>query len=149
MTRPVTISLLGSPVGFARMRLSRLGSHFVPPHQRNAAAALRLAAEQAMRESDAVMFDEPVRLDLQAEFAPPASWSKRKQQAALIGLYHPPRPDLDNVYKLAADALSAVVFRDDSLVAELHARKIYGVQPKLVITVHPLLRPALRAEAAE
>lgn len=148
MTKPLTVVLLGVPTPFARMRLGR-GHHFVPPHQRNAAAALRLAAEQAMRECGAVMFDEPVRMELLAEFPIPQSWSKKKRNAAILGLHSPGKPDIDNVYKLAADALTSVVYRDDCLVTELRARKIYGVQPKLVVTIMPILRPAAELPLAE
>ena len=136
---PVTVVLLGEPVAFARMRLNRaLGSHYVPAHQRNTAAAMRLAAEYAMREQGATMFDVPLRVELVAEFTIPASWSKKKRAAALLGQVRPGRPDIDNIYKLMADAFSGVVYRDDCLVAELGASKRYSVQPKLVVTVAPI-----------
>jgi Holliday junction resolvase RusA-like endonuclease len=136
---PVTIVLMGEPVPFARMRLSRsTGGHYIPAEQRNAMAALRLAAGNAMRQQGSALFDEPICLDLLAEFPIPGSWSKKKQAAALLGAVRPgKRPDIDNLYKLAADALNSVVFRDDALIVEIHARKIYGNQPKLIITVQP------------
>lgn len=144
MTRPVTIALLGEPVGFARMRLNRSGVHFIPSHQRNHAAALRLAAEYAMRDHGAALFDEPLHVELMAECGIPASWSKKKRAAALAGLVRPGRPDIDNVFKLVADAFNGVVWRDDALVVELVASKRYGAQPKIIATVRPAL--ALPAE---
>jgi Holliday junction resolvase RusA-like endonuclease len=136
---PITIVLMGEPVPFARMRLSRsTGGHYIPTEQRNAMAALKIAAGNAMRQQGGTLFDEPVTLDLLAEFPIPGSWSKKKQAAALLGAVRPgKRPDIDNLYKLAADALNSVVFRDDALIVEIRARKIYGNQPKLVITVQP------------
>jgi Holliday junction resolvase RusA-like endonuclease len=49
-----------------------------------------------------------------------------------------------------ADAFNGVVFRDDALIVTLCCRKIYGLQPKLVVTVSPLaaVQPALKLEAA-
>jgi Holliday junction resolvase RusA-like endonuclease len=147
---PITIILMGEPVPFARMRLSRsTGGHYIPAEQRNAMAALRIAAGDAMRQQGAVLFDEPVTLDLLAEFPIPMSWSRKKRSAALLGAVRPgKRPDIDNLYKLAADALNSVVFRDDALIVEMHARKIYGGQPKLVITVQPAANRTLPTLAA-
>jgi Holliday junction resolvase RusA-like endonuclease len=140
---PITITLLGEPVAFARMRLSRMNAHFVPPLQRNAAAALKIAAGDAMRQAGAAMFDEPLALDLLAEFHIPFTWSKKKHAAAIIGIVRPgKRPDIDNIYKLAADALSGIVYRDDALIVDVRCRKLYGVQPKLVVTVQPAERAA-------
>jgi len=140
MTRdPITISLLGTPTPFARMRLSRNGAHFVPAEQRNAAAALRLAAAQAMHHGGHAVLDEALSLHLLAEFPVPASWSKKKRNRAIVGEIRPAgRPDIDNLYKLAADAFSGVVYRDDALIVECWLRKVYGVQPKLVVTVAPI-----------
>jgi Holliday junction resolvase RusA-like endonuclease len=139
MSDPVTIILMGEPVPFARMRLSKAGVHFVPAKQRNTAAALRLEAQRVMQSNCASLFDEPLQMNLHAEFQIPSSWSKRKQLAAIAGEVRPgKRPDIDNLYKLAADALNSVVFRDDALIVDARLRKVYGLQPKLVVTVSSL-----------
>lgn len=150
---PITIILLGTPTPFARMRLSRGGVHFVPTEQRNATAALRYEAQAVMQLLGAALFDEPLSLHLLAEFPVPASWSKKKRDRAILGEVRPAgRPDIDNLYKLAADAMSGIVYRDDALVVECWLRKVYGVQPKLVVTVAPIFAPAAvkppRANAA-
>jgi Holliday junction resolvase RusA-like endonuclease len=122
------------------MRIAaRSGAHFVPSPQRNAMAALRIEAANTMLQMGAAVLDEPLQLDLLAEFPIPASWSKKKRNAAVLGVVRPTgRPDLDNVYKLMADAFNGVVFRDDALIVTMRCRKIYGPQPKLVVTVSPL-----------
>jgi Holliday junction resolvase RusA-like endonuclease len=130
---------MGEPVPFARMRLSRSGVHFVPAKQRNNAAALKVIAGSVMQEMKASPFDEPLSLSLHAEFGIPASWSKKKRAAAIIGDIRPgKRPDIDNLYKLAADALNTVVYRDDALIVEVFARKVFGVEPKLIVTIKPI-----------
>jgi Holliday junction resolvase RusA-like endonuclease len=91
---PVKVVLLGEPVG----------SLFTPTRQRNNAAALKLAAQQAM--TGRALFDCPIRLHLQAEFLIPASWSRRKRQAALRQEIRPgKRPDLSNIAKQVEDAI--------------------------------------------
>jgi len=146
---PVTVILIGAPVPFARMRLSRsTGGHYMPAEQRNAMAALRIAAGNTMRQQGAALFDEPICLNLEAVFPIPGSWSKKKQAAARLGMIRPgKRPDIDNLYKLAADALNSVVFRDDALIVEIRARKIYGHQPKLIITVEPFANQTVQPAA--
>jgi Holliday junction resolvase RusA-like endonuclease len=150
--QPITVSLLGEPVAFARMRIAaRTGAHFVPAPQRNAMAALRIEAANTMLQCGAEVLDEPLQLELLAELPIPASWSKKKRNAAILGLVRPTgRPDLDNVYKLMADAFNGVVFRDDALIVTMRCRKVYGLQPKLVVCVSPLaaVQSALPLEAA-
>ena len=134
---PVTVILLGEPVPFARTRINKAGAHFTPDKQRNAGDALRWQAKYAMAGREP--FDCPLRLYLLAEFAIPASWSKRRKRAALIGaIPHSSRPDVDNLCKLAIDAFNKIVFRDDALIFEAHLRKVYGRQPKLVATIEPI-----------
>jgi Holliday junction resolvase RusA-like endonuclease len=151
-TQPITVSLLGIPCAFARMRIAaRTGAHFVPAPQRNAMAALRIEAANTMLHMGAAVLDEPVSVELLAELPIPASWSKKRRNLAILGLIRPSgRPDLDNLWKLMADAFNGVVFRDDALIVEARARKIYWLQPKLVVTVSPLavVQPALKLEAA-
>lgn len=138
MTDPITVVLLGNPVPFARMRTGG-GHHFIPDKQRNYSAALRLAAHQEMLHSNMMIFVEPVCVSLRAEMAIPASWSKKKQQAALLGEVRPAgKPDIDNIYKLVADAFNSVVWRDDALVVDVQMRKVYSMQPKIVVTVAPV-----------
>ena len=131
---PLTIVMMGEPVPFARTRINHAGGHFTPAKQRNAASVLKLLAQQEMNGSP--LFDEPLRMDLRAELAIPASWRAKKRARAVIGDIRPGgRPDIDNLYKLAADALQSVVFRNDSLIVEASLRKVYSTQPKLVVTV--------------
>jgi Holliday junction resolvase RusA-like endonuclease len=147
---PITIILLGEPLAFARTRTSRAGMHYTPAPQRNHMAAMRMAAQAAMLDGQVAMLDEPVRLDLLAELGIPGSWSKRKHAAALLGLIRPgKRPDLDNVYKLAADSLCGVAYRDDALVCEMWCRKVYGAEPKIVCTIRPIFgTPAVKPPRA-
>lgn len=143
---PVTVILLGEPVPWSRTnhgfggRTGGVPSTFTPPKQRNTAAALKIAAQMAMLQTNGnAVLDEPLRFDLTAEFSIPASWSRRKRAAALIGEIRPgKKPDIDNIYKIAADALSTIIYRDDALIVEAHLRKVYSAEPKIVVTVAPV-----------
>ncbi len=53
-------------------------------------------------------------------FAPiPASWPKRRQEAAKRGDEVPGKPDLDNVAKAVLDACNGVLYEDDKQVCRL------------------------------
>ena len=149
MTRPLTVILLGEPTAWARTRVSSTGHLFTPPRQRNVAAALRMACQTEMQAAGIATYHEPISLILRAELPIPASWSKKKKAAALLGIIRPGRPDLDNILKLCSDALNHVAYADDALIAELRAEKRYSGEPKITLSIVPLLRPVERAEAAE
>lgn len=148
MTRPLTIVLMGAPTAYARVRTGN-GAFFTPAPQRNAAATLRMACQTEMQAAGIATYHEPISLILRAELPIPGSWSKKKKHAALLGIIRPGRPDLDNILKLCSDALNHVAYADDALIAELRAEKRYSLEPKITLSIVPLLRPIERAEAAE
>lgn len=145
---PVTVVLLGEPVAWARTRPGRQangsgGFAVTPKKQRNNTAALQLAASVEMQGRQP--FDCAVRMDIEAQFAIPASWSDRKRDKALRGELRPAKkPDLSNCIKQIEDAFNKIIFRDDALIVEYgRARKIYSDQPKIVVTVQPIAPPYL------
>jgi Holliday junction resolvase RusA-like endonuclease len=80
--------------------------------------------------------EECVALCVTAYVAIPKSFSRRKRQDAIDGIVRPiTRPDVDNYAKAALDGCNAIIFRDDSLVADLIVRKRYAERPRLTITV--------------
>jgi Holliday junction resolvase RusA-like endonuclease len=133
---PVTITIGGEPVAKGRPRMTRRGFAYTPSHTRKYEAHGRLAAQVAM--GDRAPIEGPVRLELLAELAIPASWSQKKRARAITGDVLPiSRPDLDNYVKAAQDAICEIVVRDDSQIVEVCARKRYGLAPKLVLTIFP------------
>jgi Holliday junction resolvase RusA-like endonuclease len=69
----------------------------------------------------------------------PASWPKRKRDAALAGsMYHTSRPDLDNLKKAVFDAMNGVVFNDDSQVVSDAGEKRYGDEPRVDVFIQEL-----------
>ena len=62
----------------------------------------------------------------------PASWSKKKQAAA-VGRYAKPKPDADNILGAVMDAL----FEDDDRVISVFCEKVWGDEHALKIEVTP------------
>jgi Holliday junction resolvase RusA-like endonuclease len=136
MTGPITITLRGAPMPY-RHRSAPSGHRYLPARQRDQLAMLRQAATEAM--DGAVPLDCPVELDLLVLVPIPKSWSKKKQHAAVTGDLLPcSRPDLTNICKLAEDACTGVIFRDDSMIVQQLTRKRYSVSPQITIAVTPL-----------
>jgi Holliday junction resolvase RusA-like endonuclease len=66
----------------------------------------------------------------------PASWSGKKQAAALRGEILPlSKPDSDNFLKVACDGMNSIIFRDDSLVTDMRVEKRYSDNPRMEIEV--------------
>lgn len=128
------------PIGKGRPKFSTFGGHvraITPSKTRNAEGTIKLFAEQAMAGRD--LIQGPVCLEILAIFPVPASYSKAKRQACLMGdIFPTKKPDLDNIEKLACDSLNGVVFVDDAQVVRVNSRKIYGEKPRLIITVSPI-----------
>src|SRR5690606_4540484 len=73
----------------------------------------------------------------------PASWSKKRQAAAMAGQEWPTKkPDMDNVIKGVFDALTGIVWTDDVQVVALNVGKAYGPTPGVAVRVRPIPPPA-------
>lgn len=72
--------------------------------------------------------DGPVSLTVLFELPRPKSL--RQKDVA-----HTKRPDLDKLVRAIGDALTGVVYRDDSQVVDIRASKAYGAQPGVWVSV--------------
>lgn len=101
----------------------------------------RLVQHHAMLASVGA-FNGPVRVFLDFGIATPASWSKKRTEAALSGLERPcKRPDVDNLAKSVLDALNGIIYDDDVQVVELTVRKFYAVEPGVLVQVEHINMP--------
>jgi Holliday junction resolvase RusA-like endonuclease len=101
----VIIELPGEPRGKGRPRFVRRTGHAFTPQKTASEACLRHEAALAM--ADRPPFEGALRVRVAAYFGVPASWSTKKQIAAIAGAIRPAkRPDLDNIVKMF-DALTS------------------------------------------
>lgn len=130
----IVILLPGLPQGKGRPRFVRASGHaFTPARTRSYESLLQGAAIEAM--SGQVPIEGPVSVSVSAYFPVPASWSKSKRAAALLGALRPTKkPDADNLLKIL-DSFNAVVWRDDAQVVEGSIAKHYSDQPRLEVRV--------------
>lgn len=132
------IVLAGAPMGKQRVRFSRAtGRTFTPERTVNYEGRLALAAQEAM--AGAPPIAGPVAVWVRAFIPIADSKPKKFKAAALAGDIHPTKkPDLDNIVKIAADALNLIVWNDDSQMVQLHTSKRYSDTPRLEIMVYEI-----------
>ena len=109
---------------------------FTPPRTVEYMGFLRVAAQVAMAGRPPIA--GPVEMTMLATMVPPKSWSAKKRERALRGEIVPMKtPDWTNIGK-QEDALTGVVFLDDSQVVDGRVHKVYGETPGLTIEVREL-----------
>lgn len=95
---------------------------------------VRMAASQAM--AGRAPTAGPVLVEIVATCSVPASWSQKKQRAALECEVMPTgKPDPDNVIKAVLDGLNKIVVKDDAQVCRVGMSKQYGPTPQVFVRV--------------
>ena len=130
----ITFTIHGKPFAKQRPRFSRRSGRAYTPGE--TVSFERLVGDVAAEHFPKPMVG-PVKLTIWATFQPAASWSKAKTAAAL-DRPHIQKPDLDNVGKAILDGLNRIAFADDSQVAMIDCRKVWGPEAMTVVTVEAL-----------
>lgn len=141
MSNVVIFKVPGTPVGKGRPKVSTRGGKFArmytPEKTVSYEGMVALAAQQAM--VGRKLFDGPVDVSLEILLPVPASWSKKKQAAALQGQVFPTKkPDADNVVKAIFDGINGVVWVDDVQACDINVRKRYAETPGVMVIVRPI-----------
>lgn len=138
----VTITLDGEPRGKGRHRSRIVKPNGKPPFIHNypdpdtERYEARLADEARLAMLGKPMLTEACSAVVEAFVAIPQSWSQKKQEAAAEGRLMPTgKPDGDNYFKIAADALNKIVYADDAQIVMHQAVKTYSRTPGLRITI--------------
>jgi Holliday junction resolvase RusA-like endonuclease len=143
MTDPlVSILLAQAPRGKGRHRSRIVMPKFKKPfvHQYADPETVAYEAEIAAAGAEAMAgwapFPGPLTVFVEAFFPIPASWSGKKRAAAAAGeIFHTSKPDGDNIFKAAGDALNGVCWVDDSQIVMTQCLKVYSDFPRLRISV--------------
>jgi len=148
---PISFRIDIDPHGKGRGRVITVagrGAIKTPEKTKNWEAAFAL---MSARHRPAGVLDEPLVVEIVAEFARPRRMCKRSMRdpAELLGGYSgervpmAARPDADNVAKAVLDAMASW-WRDDALVVDLRVRKFYHA-----INRRPCVRVIVRSLAAD
>lgn len=127
----VTLTIPGRPYAKKRPRFSRkIGRAFDPRENAVAEASIGAIAVPHFP----TPLPGPVKVEIVATFAIPASWSKRKKAEALHRP-HCQKPDGDNLAKCCLDALNRIAWADDGQVYSIAVSKHWGLADQTVIHV--------------
>jgi len=127
----------GIPQGKGRARVGKIGGQarmFTPAKTVAYEGLVAHAATQAM--AGHALLEGACMVEMEITCPVPASWSKKRQAAALAGAIYPTtKPDKDNVIKAIYDGMNGVVWRDDVQAVDGWQRKRYGAVPGVRVRV--------------
>lgn len=107
---------------------------YTPEKTANYENLVKVMAHEAMQGRP--LIDGAVGVDIALNVPIPSSWSKKKQQAAIVHQVLPTsKPDTDNCVKAIFDALNGVVWVDDKQVVDLRVVKRYSDSPRACVSV--------------
>ena len=132
----ISFIVLGECAAQGRPRVAVRGKHatvYDPAKSRDYKQYIRLVASQHAPEAPLI---GPLDVEIKIYKAIPKAFSKKRHREAQDGLIRPiTKPDIDNYAKSVKDALSGVIWRDDSQVTDLRIGKWYSNTPRVEITV--------------
>lgn len=133
----ITFEIPGPPVGKGRARVARRGrftTMYTPEKTASYESLVAMSAHQAMQGRAMLLDAVAVTLDIRVPI--PASWSQKKQAAAIAGQIRPTtKPDIDNVEKAIFDGLNGVAWKDDVQVVRVTKEKRYAPAPGVAVTI--------------
>jgi len=137
MLTNLAFTVPGIPHGKGRARVGKIGGQarmFTPAKTVAYEGLVAHAATQAM--AGHALLEGACMVEMEITCPVPASWSKKRQAAALAGAIYPTtKPDKDNVIKAIYDGMNGVVWRDDVQAVDGWQRKRYGAVPGVRVRV--------------
>jgi Holliday junction resolvase RusA-like endonuclease len=137
MLTNLAFTVPGIPQGKGRARVGKIGGQarmFTPAKTVAYEGLVAHAATQAM--AGHALLEGACMVEIDITCPVPASWSKKRQAAALAGEVYPTtKPDKDNVIKAIYDGMNGVVWRDDVQAVDGWQRKRYGAVPGVRVRV--------------
>lgn len=133
----VVFTVKGVPHGKGRPRFRKTGTFITTYSDAKTKAyeeQIRVMARLAM--GSAKPLEGPVSVDLYIRCPVPLSYSQKRLKACMHGSELPTKkPDIDNVIKAFLDAMNKVVYKDDTQVVKVSAKKSYSSMPGVDVCV--------------
>lgn len=89
---------------------------------------------QRVRRPECPWTDTPIALRVIFGLPKPKSWTKKQPP------YPYRRPDLDKMLRVIKDALTGVIYKDDSQVCSIVTEKVFSSSPGVDVQVRPLIK---------
>lgn len=135
----VSFTIPGNPVAQGRPRAARRGNRIMmydpKPSKDYKEYVANIAKEYAPEEPTEAALG--VQMKIYREI--PKSTTKKDRKLINEGLKRPVvRPDASNYAKGIEDALSGIIYKDDSQIVDLHIKKYYSDNPRVEIKIREL-----------
>lgn len=134
-TKVAELIIIGQPQAQGRPRFARHNNRVVAydPHK-DKKSWVKL---QMMEQHDKPVLTEPLLVEMTFYMPIPKSTSKKKAKLMLANeIKHTKKSDLDNICKFFCDCANQVIFRDDSQIWQLNAKKVYGEELRTEINIY-------------
>lgn len=131
MVQIMVFTVYGDPKGKGRPRFTKTGIAYTPKDTKQYEDNVR-AAYLSSEEKES--FSGPVCAKIVGFFKIPKNISKKKREL-MIGTPYIHKCDADNLAKIILDSLNGFAYKDDSCVTSLKVIKIYGDEPKVVVSL--------------
>jgi Holliday junction resolvase RusA-like endonuclease len=125
-------TLKGKPVPLKRPRFSSVSTHKAYDPQTRLKEDSRI--ELRLQHGYTRLLTNPLRLNITFFMPIPSSISKKKQKE-LDKTPHFKRPDLSNFIKYVEDVAQGIIFKDDSCITTINAKKVYSTNPRTEFTL--------------
>lgn len=138
--KELTLHLDIEPLAVQSLRFARCGSYiqkYQPKKNVEYKACIRVLTLNQLKE-DFKLFSGALKIEANFIFTLPKNSTKKTKELIAQNkiVYKSTRPDLhDNLLKATADALTGVIYNDDSQIVELHSRKYYGITPGITMKI--------------
>jgi Holliday junction resolvase RusA-like endonuclease len=136
----IKLVVLGEPKAQARHRHFTRGtfSGTYDPSKDKKESFASILQSQAPKEP----ISEPIALELDFYMARPRNHYKTGKNSDMLKdtapEHHSGRPDIDNLVKFVQDSLNKIYYKDDALICQLVACKIYSERPRTEIIITTL-----------
>jgi Holliday junction resolvase RusA-like endonuclease len=137
MDKTINFTVPGAAVGKGRPKFARRGNFtvaYTPEKTASFENLVKLKAQEAMQGQPPI--EGAVSVLIELNVTPPASWSQKKQRAALAHEVLPTsKPDVDNCLKAIMDACNEIVWKDDKQAVDVMVRKRYAATACSIVAI--------------
>jgi Holliday junction resolvase RusA-like endonuclease len=132
----LVITIPGKPIPLKRHRTTSTGHTYNPQQEEMETTFWVMSYQMPKNTLGQVIrpFEGPLKVHFDFFMEIPASTPKLKKPT-MVGIPHFKKPDADNMIKFYSDAGNSCIWKDDSQIAILSAKKVYDVNPRTVITI--------------
>lgn len=129
----MTLTIHGNPVPQGRPRFFRCGKNvgtYDPAKSKNWKENVKWQIREQILKQGWQIQEGALHMSVIFILQKPKALLKKKSCPP-----HTKKPDLDNLFKGVADALTGICFKNDSSIASFTAKKEYGDTPKTIIHI--------------